>query len=121
MCTDFSFLGFLVVCSKKSRAQEMKWEANPLSSFEATRFKFRRRMHGEEILIFSFFLLFFCSCIIRKKRVSPPMIHEKLKATNSNEFIIENMVEIFNKSFYSAEANEKCDKQRKEMKTFLNP
>lgn len=61
MCTDFSFLGFLVVCSKKSRAQEMKWEANPLSSFEATRFKFRRRrrrMHGEEILIFSFFLLF---------------------------------------------------------------
>lgn len=79
MCTE----------QKNHEAQEMKWEENPLS-FEAS-----------SILIFFFATR---ACIIRAE--SPSMIHEKLKATNSNEFIIEDMGEIFNENF------SRCDKQR---------
>lgn len=53
------------------------------------------------------------------------MIHEKLKATNSNEFIIKDMVEISNffLPFQQRQRSEKkivINKQH-EMKTFLNP
>lgn len=52
------------------------------------------------------------------------MIHEKLKATNSNEFIIEDMDEI-SKFFFYYERRRKEEKnvinKKHEMKTFLNP
>lgn len=103
MCTDSS-LPFCVHRSKKIAVKTQETKRVEIHyRFEAKATPSHAK-YAEKILIFSRLRF---PLAIHHPSESPPMIHEKLKATNSNEFIIENMNEISKRVFVSSGRGEK--------------